>query len=274
MKLVNNTILITGGATGIGRAMAEALQAAGNEVIITGRRLGLLEAVRAANPGMKSEALDVTSPESIKQLAEKVGREFPRLNVVIQNAGIMRTEVLQFGSVADAEAMVATNLLGPIRLTAALLPSLKEQPDAAIMMVSAGVAFLPSAMTPTYSATKAAIHSYTQSLRHQLGDTSVQVLELIPPYVQTELMGQVQAQDMNAMPVRQFVAEVMRILKANPEATEIRVERARPDEAVRRAAPWRSEGGLIPPSREVRVKPSTVYMTAGLKTKEHEHDDR
>ena len=227
MKLVNNTILITGGATGIGRALAEAFQAAHNEVIIAGRRLGLLNAVRAANPGMKSAALDITNPESIQRLAEKMGREFPQLNVVIQNAGILRTELLQSGSVADAEAMVETNLLGPIRLTAALLPTLKEQPDAAIMMVSSGMAFLPGAMTPTYSATKAAIHAYTQSLRQQLLDTSVQVLELIPPYVQTELMGHAQAQDLNAMPVRQFVAEVMRILKTNPEATEIRVERVR-----------------------------------------------
>lgn len=228
MKLVNNTILITGGATGIGRALAEAFLAAGNEVIIAGRRLGLLEAVRAANPGMKSAALDITNPESIKRLAENMEREFPRLNVVIQNAGIMRTEVLPSGSVADAEAMVATNLLGPIRLTAALLPALKEQPDAAIMTVSSGMAFLPWAMTPTYSATKAAIHSYTQSLRLQLRDASVQVLELIPPYVQTELLGQAQAQDMNAMPARRFVAEVMRILKANPEITEIRVKWVRP----------------------------------------------
>ncbi|MGA2248520.1 MAG: SDR family NAD(P)-dependent oxidoreductase [Verrucomicrobiota bacterium] len=243
MKLVNNTILITGGATGIGRALAEALLAAGNEVIIAGRRLGLLEAVRAANPGMKSAALDITNPESIKQLTENMAREFPRLNVVIQNAGIMRTEVLPSGSVADAEAMVATNLLGPIRLTAALLPALKEQPEAVIMTVSSGMAFLPWAMTPTYSATKAAIHSYTQSLRLQLRDTSVRVLELIPPYVQTELMGQAQAQDMNAMPVRQFVAEVMRILKTNPEATEIRVERVRPLQAAN-AWPGRHHGGF------------------------------
>ena len=228
MKLVNNTILITGGATGIGRALAEALQAAGNEVIIAGRRLGLLEAVRAANPGMKSATLDITNPESIQRLAEKMGREFPRLNVVIQNAGIMRTEVLPSGSVADAEAMVATNLLGPIRLTAALLPALKEQPEAAIMTVSSGMAFLPWAMTPTYSATKAAIHSYTQSLRYQLRDTSVQVLEIIPPYVQTELMGSNQASDPRAMPLKDYIAETMNILQTSPDAVEICVERVKP----------------------------------------------
>jgi uncharacterized oxidoreductase len=212
-------------------------------VIIAGRRLGLLEAVRAANPGMKSATLDITNPKSIQRLAEKMEREFPRLNVVIQNAGIMRTEVLPSGSVADAEAMVATNLLGPIRLTAALLPALKEQPQAAIMTVSSGMAFLPWAMTPTYSATKAAIHSYTQSLRLQLRDTPVQVLELIPPYVQTELMGQAQAQDRNAMPVRQFAAEVMRMLKNNPDATEICVGRVRALPATG-ALTGRHRGGL------------------------------
>jgi uncharacterized oxidoreductase len=134
---------------------------------------------------------------------------------------------VQDGAVADAEATVATNLLGPIRLTAALLPFLLKQPNAAIMTVSSGLAFVPMAMTPTYCATKAAIHSYTQSLRYQLRDTSVQVLELIPPYVQTELMGPRQASDPNAMPLEDFTAETMNILKTSPDATEICVERVK-----------------------------------------------
>jgi uncharacterized oxidoreductase len=140
----------------------------------------------------------------------------------------MRPEFLQNGAIADAEATVATNLLGPIRLTAALLPLLEAQPQAAIMTVSSGLAFLPMAMTPTYCATKAAIHSYTQSLRYQLGDTSVQVLELIPPYVQTELMGPGQAKDPNAMSLKDFIAETINILKTSPDATEICVERVKP----------------------------------------------
>ena len=128
---------------------------------------------------------------------------------------------------AVTEGTLTTNLLGPIRLTAALLPHLVKQPRAAIMTVSSGLAFVPLAMTPTYCATKAAIHSYSQSLRYQLKDTRVQVLELIPPYVQTELMGPRQANDPSAMPLKDFIAETMNILKTSPDATEICVERVR-----------------------------------------------
>jgi uncharacterized oxidoreductase len=123
---------------------------------------------------------------------------------------------------------VTTNLLGPIRLTAALLPLLSKQPKATIMTVSSGLAFVPMAVSPTYCATKAAIHSYTQSLRYQLKDTPVEVLELIPPYVQTELMGPDMAKDPRAMPLKDFIAEVMNILKTSPDATEICVERVKP----------------------------------------------
>ena len=132
------------------------------------------------------------------------------------------------GKVADAEATMATNLLGPIRLTAALLPTLLAQPHAAILTVSSGLAFVPLAMTPAYCATKAAIHSYTQSLRYQLKDTAVQVIELVPPYVQTELMGEHQATDPNAMPLADFIAETMHLLKTRPDADEVLVERVKP----------------------------------------------
>jgi uncharacterized oxidoreductase len=144
----------------------------------------------------------------------------------------MRTELVQSGGLADAEAIVATNLLGPIRLTATLLPTLLSQPRAAIMTVSSGLAFVPLAVTPTYCATKAAIHSYTQSLRYQLQYTSVEVLELIPPYVQTELLGRGQLRDPNAVPLKDFISETMHILKHFPEITEICVERVK---ALRRA---------------------------------------
>jgi uncharacterized oxidoreductase len=176
---------------------------------------------------MKSALLDITDGPAIQSFAEKTPRDFPHLNVVIQNAGIMRPEVVQKGNVADAEAIVTTNLLGPMRLTAALLPHLLKQRSAAIMTVSSGLAFVPMAMTPTYCATKAAIHSYTQSLRSQLKDTNIQILELIPPYVQTELMGSRQAQDPNAMPLKEFVSETMEILKTLPNATEICVDRVK-----------------------------------------------
>jgi uncharacterized oxidoreductase len=225
MQTSGNTILITGGGSGIGRALAEAFHAEGNQVVIAGRRKPPLDETIAANPGMKSAALDIENGDAIRRFSEQIKRDFPALNVVVHNAGIMRPEILRKGALADAEATVATNLLGPIRLNAALLPQLQAQPRAAIVTVSSGLAFLPLAMTPTDCATKAAIHSYTQSLRYQLRDTSVQVLELVPPYVQTELMGPGQASDPNAMPLKDFIAEVMNILKTSPAATEICVER-------------------------------------------------
>ncbi|MBC7790855.1 MAG: SDR family oxidoreductase [Anaerolineae bacterium] len=227
MKTTGNTILITGGGSGIGRGLAEAFHALGNQVIVAGRRQQVLDETTKANSGMRSIALDIESAAQIGAFAGQVEQEFPALNVVIHNAGIMRPENLhaQQDDLADAEATITTNLLGPIRLTAALLPLLKRQRTAAIMTVSSGLAFVPMAATPTYCATKAAIHSYSQSLRYQLRETNVQVLELIPPYVQTELMGERQAKDPRAMPLDSFIAEAMEILKLQPGATEICVKR-------------------------------------------------
>jgi uncharacterized oxidoreductase len=177
---------------------------------------------------MKAVIFDIGSAQSIPGFAAQLKKDYPALNAVIHNAGIMKPESLRDASVADAEAIITTNLLGPMRLTAALLPQLLSQPRATIMTVSSGLAFIPMAITPTYCATKAAIHSYTQSLRYQLKNTSVQVLELIPPYVQTELMGSRQASDPNAMPLKDFIAESMSVLKNSPDATEILVETVKP----------------------------------------------
>lgn len=230
MKLTGNTILITGGGSGIGRGLAEAFQALGNTVIIAGRRQQALEETTSANPGMRSAQLDIESAESIRAFAATMAKEYPSLNVVIHNAGIMRPENLleQAEDLKDAEAIITTNLLGPIRLTAALLPQLKKQPAATIMTVSSGLAYLPMALTPTYCATKAAIHSYSMTLRYQLRGTKVEVLELVPPYVQTELMGSRQANDPRAMPLKDYIAETMKILKEQPEAKEILVQRVLP----------------------------------------------
>ena len=228
MQMTGNTILITGGGSGIGRGLAEAFHAEGNDVIIAGRRKALLEEVTAANPGMKSIELDIESADSIASVAATLKAEFPKLNAVVQNAGIMRVESLQKGETADAEAIINTNLLGPIRLTAALLPQLLAQPGAAILTVSSGLAFVPLFSTPTYCATKAAMHSYTQSLRYQLKDTAVQVIEIPPPYVQTELTGDRQANDPNAMPLKDFIEETVGLLKSQPGAAEILVERVKP----------------------------------------------
>src|SRR3984885_3990676 len=230
MQLTGNTILITGGGSGIGRGLAEAFQALGNTVIIAGRRQQALDATTAANPGMRSVQLDIDNAEAIRTFGAKMAKEYPALNVVIHNAGIMRPENLlaQPEDLADAEAIITTNLLGPIRLTAALLPQLKKQPAATIMTVTSGLAYLPMAMTPTYCATKAAIHSYSLTLRYQLKGTKVEVLELVPPYVQTELMGDAQANDPRAMPLKDYIAETMKILKEHPEVKEILVERVLP----------------------------------------------
>lgn len=228
MQMTDNTILITGGASGIGRALAEAFHALGNKVIIAGRRQALLDEATAANPGMASRKLDVENVDDIKKFAEAIKRDYPALNAVIHSAGIMLTENLQTDSVTAAEHTVSINLLGPIRLNAALLPLLLMQHRASIMTVSSGLAFVPLALNPSYCATKAAIHSYTQSLRYQLKDTAVQVLELTPPYVQTSLTGVRQANDPYAMPLEDFIEEVMGILKNSPDANEILVERVMP----------------------------------------------
>jgi len=229
MKTTDNTILITGGGSGIGRGLAEAFHRLGNQVIITGRTQKALDETTAANPGMKSVTLDVSDPKSIQSFAAQVTKEFPSLNVLINNAGIMQPEnLLEKPDASVAEAIVTTNLLGPIRLTAALLPPLRKQPRATIMTVSSGLAFVPLAMTPTYCATKAAIHSYTQSLRYQLKSTNVEVIELIPPYVQTTLMGDQQAEDPRAMPLKEFIDEVMSILQSQPDVKEVCVKKVYP----------------------------------------------
>ena len=228
MQISGNTILITGGGSGIGRGLAEALKAEGNHVIIAGRRQQVLDETTQANPGMHAVTLDIESAEAIQAFAGKLIQDFPALNAVIHNAGIMRTEKVKDAGLEDAEATITTNLLGPIRLTAALLPHLLKQPRAAILTVTSGLAFVPLALNPTYCATKAAIHSYTQSLRYQLKDTAVEVIEIAPPYVQTELTGERQKNDPTAMPLKDYIAETVSLLRTQPEAKEILVERVKP----------------------------------------------
>lgn len=229
MDMKNNTILITGGGSGIGRALAEAFHALGNQIIIAGRRKALLDEVAAANAGMKTAALNIDNADEIKRFAVRLELDYPKLNTVIHNAGIMRDENVQSAaSLNDAEATIATNLLGPLRLNTALLPLLLKQPKATILTVSSGIAFVPKAGNPTYGATKAALHSYTQSLRYQLQDTNVQVIELVPPFVQTELQGPAQATNPNALPLKDYISETMHILSTTPEVTEVIIERVKP----------------------------------------------
>ncbi len=230
MKTSGNTILVTGGGSGIGRGLAEAFHARGDRVIMAGRRPAVLDEVVRAQPGLTALTLDIEDPAAIRSFAAQLTARFPALNAVVHNAGVMRLENLHDApaALADAEAQVATNLLGPIRLTAALLPHLLRQPDATIMTVTSGLAFVPLALFPTYCATKAALHSYTESLRYQLRETKVEVIELPPPYVQTELTGADQASDPHAMPLQDYIAETMRLLSATPTPAEILVERVKP----------------------------------------------
>ncbi|MGV3457988.1 SDR family oxidoreductase [Sphingomonas sp.] len=223
MKQSGNTILITGGGSGIGEALAHRLHDAGNTVIVAGRRRDALEAAIAGRANMHAMTLDIDSAEAIEAFAAEVIAAHPSLNVLINNAGIMRYEDLSARrDLTDAEATITTNLLGPIRLTNALVDHLKVQDDAAIVNVTSGLAFVPLVTTATYSATKAAIHSYTLSLRDALAG-SVEVIELAPPAVQTDLTPG-QRERAGYQPLDDFADEVMALFAQSPTPKEVLVE--------------------------------------------------
>jgi uncharacterized oxidoreductase len=210
--------------------LAEAFHRRGNEVIIAGRREDVLRQAADAHPGMKTAVLDVGDPQAVERFAARMAEQFPKLNAVIHSAGVMHLEDWRADRVdlSAAEATITTNLLAPMRLSAALLPQLKRQPKSTILTVTSGLAFLTLAHTPAYSATKAAVHAFSDALRYQLRDTNVDVIEIAPPYVQTELMGERQASDPQAMPLAEFIDEVMSILEAQPDAREVLVKRVLP----------------------------------------------
>ena len=218
MKMHSNTIFITGGTSGIGKGLAEAFHKLGNQVIISGRREDRLRSVCAANPGMRQFVLDVTDLASVKNTARKVIEEFPALNCVFNNAGMQRRHDFASGKPVNDSAVLAeiqTNLLGLIRVSAEFLPHLKHQQDAILLIVPSGLAFAPLAIFPVYCATKAAVHSFSLSLRRQLRESKVKVIELIPPYVATELGGvsTAPAGAMQPMPLETFIVETMKELE-------------------------------------------------------------
>lgn len=228
MKITDNTVFIPGATSGIGLELALALQTKGNNVIVGGRRTELLERIRAEHPGISTVPIDISDPESIRTAAQRILADHPSLNVLIAMAGIMRVEDWHHPEsfLQSAEEIVTTNVLGPIRLIANFIEHLQAQPEATIITVSSGLAFAPLRVTPSYNASKAAIHMLSESIRLQLADTRVTVKELQPPAVRTDLMPGQQESDF-AMPLKDFVEEVVTLLETQPDATEIQVERVK-----------------------------------------------
>lgn len=227
MKITGNTILVTGGTSGIGRALAEALADCGNRVIVAGRRQALLDEVTLRRPSIVGIRLDLEAPASLSRLTDEVRTHYPELNVLVANAGISRAEDMTADGwdASVAQEIVETNILGVLRVTAALLPVLKGQPDAVVMVTTSNLAFIPLANYPTYCASKAFLHSWLQSLRYQLRLVPVEVLELSPPYVQTALTGEHQTSDPRAMPLEAYINEVVHLLETqNHPHGEVLVE--------------------------------------------------
>lgn len=215
MKLTQNTILITGGTSGIGFELAKQLSQLGNTIIVTGRDAAKLDRAKKAMPKIHTIQSDVSDPNSIRALYENVTTNFSDLNMLINNAGIMRTLNVheQDSDLNDVTREIEINLNGPIRMVKQFLPHLKKRPAAAIVNVSSGLAFVPLPSSPVYCATKAGLHSYTLSLRVQLKKTNVKVFELAPPATKTELLGDMDPEDMKGisiMPVEDMVAAAVK----------------------------------------------------------------
>jgi uncharacterized oxidoreductase len=240
MKTSGNTILITGGSSGIGFEFAKQLLASGNTVVATGRDEDKLRAVKSKLPGLNIVKSDVSRPEEIEALLKAVTKDFPKLNVLVNNAGVMRTINMHDDGVAleGLTQEIDINLKGPMRMAKAFLPHLKKQDAAAIVNVTSGLAFVPLPISPVYCATKAGLHSFTQSLRVQLKNTKVQVFEVAPPATATELLADMNQDDMKGvaiMKVEDMVADSIKGLAA--DRLEIRPGQANSLKLMSRVAP-------------------------------------
>jgi uncharacterized oxidoreductase len=223
MNITGNTIFIPGATSGIGLALALRLQAAGNTVIVGGRRAEVL-AQLVEQHSLATVIIDTTDAASVLTARDAVVERHPELNVLIAMAGVMAVEDVRGpGFLTEAERIVDTNIGGPLRLVDAFLDHLRTRPGATLMTVSSGLAHTPLAATPTYNGTKAFIHQFTESIRLQLAGTTVQVIELVPPAVQTELLPG-HSENEHALPLDAFVDEVMALLEAQPDAKEILVD--------------------------------------------------
>ena len=249
MRITGNTIFITGGGSGIGRGLAEALHNLGNKVIISGRRRERLDATTAANPGLQSVELNIEDPRSIESVAGKLITDFPELNVLINNAGIMEFDDVA-GIVDDLllTSTVTTNMLGPIRVTSALVEHLKTQETATVIYNTSILAFVPLALTAVYSATKAALHSYVLSQRYKLKNTSVRVVEIAPPWVQTDLLHS--NEEPRAMPLADFIRETVEALSTDTD--EALVQRV----LSLRSNPGPNEGLLVNEFNDMMLQPA------------------
>ncbi|NCP24347.1 MAG: SDR family NAD(P)-dependent oxidoreductase [Erythrobacter sp.] len=226
MKNTGNTILITGGSSGFGREYARAWHDAGNTVIVAARSEDELEETAEGRENLHAMPLDVADASAVDRFAKEVVEHFPDLNIVMNNAGIMPYEdITGARDLSDAEKVIAINVLGPIRLTDALIDHLKAQDDAVLINVTSGLAYVPMPKAATYSATKAAMHSYTLSLRKLL-EGQVEVIELVPPGVQTELTPGQSTRE-GYMPLDEFIEETLALFAQNPTPEEILVERVK-----------------------------------------------
>jgi uncharacterized oxidoreductase len=222
-----NTMLITGGGSGIGQALAHRWHDRGNKVIVVGRQAATLESAVRGRPGMSFYVLDIGSPVEIASVAKLIVGDHPDLNVLVNNAGASFEEDLTTArDLSNAETMVTTNFLGPIRIINAFIDHLRTRQHAAIVNVSSGVGFVPYAAAPTYSATKAAVHSYTAALRALLAG-SVEVIEIVPPQVATDLTPSLRDSPYS-VPLDTFADEVISLFDDQPLSDEIIVEGVKP----------------------------------------------